>query len=369
LPLPSTLSRAFARTAETLVLAVAGGVGLGLTGVPGGYLSGAILAVAAAALAGRPMLVPVPLMRTIFVLLGISLGSVMTPEMLRGMTTYPLSVAVLVAAMTCVGLASATYLRIVHKWERVSAYLASSPGAMSQMLAVAAELGADVRGIAIVQSIRVVIIAVGLPTGLSLLGLASHASRPLGSPMTWASLDEFAVLGSAALVGALVFHRLRFPGGLLFGAMFASGALHGADLVHFMLPWWATNTAAIALGAVIGARFANMPLRLFAQFIGAACGSFAVAVAIAAAFGAVVIKVMALPAAEVMIAFAPGSVDAMMLLALALHLDPVFVGAHHVVRIFFVALATPFVVQREAGKPKPAAVSEVPEAMQAPMDE
>jgi uncharacterized protein len=59
----------------------------------------------------------------------------------------------------------------------------------------------------------------------------------------------------------------------------------------------------------------------------------------------------------------------MMLLALALHLDPVFVGAHHVVRIFFVALATPFMVRREAGKAKPAAGTAVPEAMQAPLDE
>jgi membrane AbrB-like protein len=357
------------RTAETLILAAAGGLGLGLTGVPGGYLSGAILVVSAAALAGRPMLVPVPLTRTIFVLLGISLGSVMTPEMLHGMTKYPTSIAVLLVGMSCIGLACAAYLRLVHGWDRISAYLASAPGGMSQVLAVAAEVGGDMRAIAIVQSMRVVIIAVGLPSGLALLGLASHVARPTGSPMTWASLDEFAILGAAAVVGAVVFHRLRFPGGLLFGAMFASGALHGTDLVHFVLPWWATNTVGIALGGVIGARFANMPLRLFANFIGAAFGSFAVAVTIAAMFGAVVIKLMVLPVPEVMMAFAPGSVDAMMLLALSLHLDPVYVGAHHVMRIFFVALATPFMVGREAGKPKPAPATQVPEAMAEPMDE
>lgn len=357
------------RTAETLALAAGGGLAVGLTGVPGGYLSGAILVVSAAALAGRAMLIPVALMRSIFVLLGISLGSVMTPEMLHGLAKYPLSIAVLLVAMTCIGLACAAYLQIVHKWDRVSAYLASAPGGMSQVLAVAAEVGGDLRAIAIVQSMRVVIIAVGLPSGLSLLGLASHVSRPLGSPMTWASFDEFAILGAAAVIGAVVFHRLRFPGGLLFGAMFASGALHGTDIVHFVLPWWATNTAAIALGGVIGARFANMPMRLFVHFIGAAFGSFAVAVTIAAAFGAGVIKLMMLPVPEVMMAFAPGSVDAMMLLALALHLDPVYVGAHHVVRIFFVALATPFMVRRQAGKPKRAPTTKVPEAMQAPMDE
>jgi uncharacterized membrane protein AbrB (regulator of aidB expression) len=39
--------------------------------------------------------------------------------------------------------------------------------------------------------------------------------------------------------------------------------------------------------------------------------------------------------------YAPGSVDVMMILALALHLDPVFVGAHHLARIMVVSLALP----------------------------
>ena len=37
-------------------------------------------------------------------------------------------------------------------------------------------------------------------------------------------------------------------------------------------------------------------------------------------------------AADVVIAFAPGAQDQMMLLALALTLDPVYVGAHHLSR-------------------------------------
>jgi uncharacterized protein len=63
---------------------------------------------------------------------------------------------------------------------------------------------------------------------------------------------------------------------------------------------------------------------------------------------------LALPIAEVMIAYAPGAVDAMMLLALALNLDPVYVGAHHLVRIFFVSLAMPLVARRAAHPHKPA---------------
>ena len=57
---------------------------------------------------------------------------------------------------------------------------------------------------------------------------------------------------------------------------------------------------------------------------------------------------LSLPVAEVMIAYAPGALDAMMLLALALHLDPVYVGAHHLSRFFFVSLAMPLMARRAA---------------------
>jgi len=334
--------------AETLAIAAAGGAALGLIGVPAGWLSGSILAVAGASLAGRPMLIPTFLMRAIFVLIGISLGAVVTPETLHGMATYPVSIAVLILAMALISIGGAGYLRVIHRWGNVDAYLAAAPGGMSQVLALGAELGGDLRAIAIVQSIRVVVIAVGLPAGLSMLGLVGQAPPRVTGVLSIGVVDELAILVAASTVVAIIAYRIRFPGGLLFGAMLTSAALHGSGLIHAVMPWWAANTAMVAMGAITGSRFANTPLRMLLNFVGAAFGSFAVAVTIAAAFAAVLISVLSLRAAEVMIAFAPGSVDAMMLLALALNLDPVYVGAHHLTRIFFVSLTMPLVARRTA---------------------
>jgi membrane AbrB-like protein len=334
--------------AETLALAAAGGAALGLIGVPAGWLSGSILAVAGASLAGRPMLIPTLLMRAIFVLIGISLGAVVTPETLHGMATYPVSIAVLILAMALISIGGAGYLRLIHRWDNVDAYLAAAPGGMSQVLALGAELGGDLRAIAIVQSIRVVVIAVGLPAGLSMLGLVGQAPPRVTGALSIGVLDELAILVAASTVVAIIAYRIRFPGGLLFGAMLTSAVLHGSGLIHAVMPWWAVNTAMVAMGAITGSRFANTPLRMLLNFVGAAFGSFAVAVTIAAAFAAVLISVLSLRAAEVMIAFAPGAVDAMMLLALALNLDPVYVGAHHLTRIFFVSLTMPLVARRTA---------------------
>jgi len=334
--------------AETLAIAAAGGAALGLIGVPAGWLSGSILAVAGASLAGRPMLIPTFLMRAIFVLIGISLGAVVTPETLHGMATYPVSIAVLILAMALISVGGAGYLRLIHRWDNVDAYLAAAPGGMSQVLALGAELGGDLRAIAIVQSIRVVVIAVGLPAGLSMLGLVGQAPPRVTGGLSIGVLDELAILVAASTIVAIIAYRIRFPGGLLFGAMLTSAVLHGSGLIHAVMPWWAANTAMVAMGAITGSRFANTPLRMLLNFVGAAFGSFAVAVTIAAAFAAVLINVLSLRVAEVMIAFAPGAVDAMMLLALALNLDPVYVGAHHLTRIFFVSLTMPLVARRTA---------------------
>jgi uncharacterized protein len=345
------------RLAETLVVAALGGVTLGLTGMPAGWLSGAILTSAAAALAGRPLLMPQLLTRAIYVLIGISLGAVVTPATLNGMASYPASIAVLIVAMLVVSVGGTVYLTTVHRWPMLSSYLASSPGGMSQVLVVAAELDADLRAIAIVQTMRVVIIAVGLPAGLSLLGVAGHAVRPGNGPFNLALADELAILVAASVIGAVVAFRIRFPGGLLFGAMFTSAALHGTGTIHAVVPPWVANTAMVALGGVIGARFANTPPRLLANYLAAGIGSFLVAVAIAAVFAALLLNFLPLSIPEVMVAYAPGSVDAMMLLALALHVDPVYVGAHHVMRIVLVSLLMPaaarWLAPGSAGKLKP----------------
>jgi membrane AbrB-like protein len=339
--------------AETLAVAAVGGLAFGLMGMPAGFLSGSILAVACASLAGRPMMIPTPLMRVLMMLIGVSLGAVVTPATLNGMATYPLSIAALIVAMSVVSFCGAAYLRVVHGWDTLTAYLAAAPGGLSQVMGLAAEFDADMRAIAIVQTIRVTIIAVGLPAGLSMLGLVGHATRSIGGVFDPSKLDELAILVVASIVAALIAFRIRFPGGLLFGAMLTSAVLHGSGFIHVVMPWWVTNSVMIAFGAVTGSRFAGTPLRMLLHFTGAAFGSFAVAVAITAVFAAGLVGILGLPVAEVMIAYAPGAVDAMMLLALALNLDPVYVGAHHLTRIFFVSMTMPFIARYTSPRKSP----------------
>src|SRR5262245_65497419 len=245
LPPPSKL----VPVAETLLIAALGGVGLTLVGFPGGLVSGSMLTVAVAALAGRPMQIPLPLARLCFVLVGILLGAVVTPATLKGVATWPLSIALLVVAAICIMAATTCYLRLVHGWDPLSALLGASPGSMAQVMALSAEFDADVRGIAIVHVMRVLLIVLGLPAGLALFGLTVE---PVVSTQALAasSFIELAILVAVSSVAALVMLRLRFPGGLMFGALDGSGFLHGADLFPFLLSLWAWCEGVWDLGAV-----------------------------------------------------------------------------------------------------------------------
>jgi uncharacterized protein len=345
--LPPFPKQALIPFAETLLTAAAGGVAFTLIGVPAGLVSGSMLVTAAAALMGRPMKVPLSLARVCFVLIGILLGAVVTPATLRGMATWPMSIVVLSASTAVMIVATTAYLRFVHRWEPLSALLGASPGSMAQALALATEFGANMRGIAIVQTVRVLLVTIGLPSGLALFGLAASGLPPTPAG-GGSSLGELAVLVTASTISAVLVHWLRFPGGLLFGAMAASAVLHGGDLVHVTLPWWLGSSAVVVLGALVGSRFANTSLTMLLEYFWAALGSAAVAIAVSAAFVLVVVSFLPFHASDVLIAFAPGAQDTMMVLALALRLDPVYVGAHHLTRFLIVTFSVAVTARRLA---------------------
>jgi membrane AbrB-like protein len=346
-----------ARLAETFAVAVVGGGLAAWIGIPAGWLSGAMILVGVAAVYGRPMHVPNRLARAAFVLMGMSIGTVVTPETLQGMAKWPLSIALLVMGTLATIAATFTYLRRVHGWDRLSALFGSSPGALAQVMAMSAEAGADLRAVAIVQSIRVVILSLGLPVGMALLGMSG--SRP---PMVAVQPDnlllELAIMVASSVVCAVVLVRLRFPGGWIFGAMLPSAVLHGAGIIHVTLPWWAIVTMMVSMGAITGARFANTDRAVLLRYLVAAFGSFSVGMTITLVFAVASAWLLSFQPADVLIAFAPGGQDTMMMLALALGLDPVFIGAHHLARFMLISLSLPLFLSLV--RARPASVPEQP---------
>ena len=332
------------RFAETLVYAAAGSAALGLAGLPAGWLSGAIVGVSAAALSGRPMYIPPQVGRVVYVILGISLGSAVTPETVATMVTWPLSMLALTIAMIAVTTSVMAYLKLVHGWPTLDALFAAAPGALAQAMALAQDTGADVRAIAMVQTVRLFILAVALPLIFAAFGVGGlPPPRGANAPLL-PSLIELSVLVLLSSGAALLAFRFNLPGGLIVGAMAASGILHGGGWVQAFLPVPVAIASFVVMGAMIGTRLGGADIRMLGRLGLVGLGALAVGGAVGCLFAFGVATLLSLRLADVVMAYAPGAIEAMTIIAFALHLDPVFVGVHHLARFTFMSLVLPAAV-------------------------
>src|SRR5258708_9296475 len=189
-------------TLETLVIGAAGGLLFLWLNLPGGLISGAMVTVGIAALAGRPVTMPPILTQTVLVLLGITLGSLVSRQLIQHMSAYPLTIGLLALATFCSTFGSSFYLQRMHGWDQTSAFLAGSPGALSQITILAAEKGADVAAIAVVQTIRVISLTAALPLVLAFTGIAPSAppalAADIASPAVLPALSRASVAGAFA---------------------------------------------------------------------------------------------------------------------------------------------------------------------------
>ncbi len=326
----------------TVTIAGAGGALFAFLGLPAPWLTGSMMAIAAAAMADLPVGLPARLCDVAFVLLGISMGSSATPESVMQMQAWPGSLALLALSVVTTLFAGAVYLERVHGWDRITARCASMPGAFSAVIVLAATSTADLPRVVLAQSIRIFILVALMPAMLTCIGDGSSGAgpAPITTPTSTTALEVLATLAASGSLAVLLTY-LRVPAGALLGAMIASGILHATGLVHGRFPPPLVIIGFVATGVVIGARFRGTSLATLRRTVPGAIGSVLLALAVSAAITAAGTLLLPLPFGQLWLAYAPGGVEAMAAMALALHLDPAFVGAHHVLRILGLNLVSP----------------------------
>ena len=151
------------KVALTFALGGAGGWVLAQVGAPAPWLTGSMLAVAAAALSGLPLAMPTWMRTLAFVMLGISIGSSVTPEALGEIQAWPGSVCLLLLGCRRDHGGERLHLARARGWDVMTARYCALPGALSQVLVLATRSRADLPRIALAQSLRVFVLVALLP--------------------------------------------------------------------------------------------------------------------------------------------------------------------------------------------------------------
>lgn len=343
---PATALRA---TALTLLFATAGGAAFAALGLPAPWLSGAMAGVTVAIIARIDVQVPDRVRDVVMLVLGLSMGASVTPATLAAIGRWPASLLVLVLTIVCIMALSVLVLR-AWNWDARTSTYASAPGALATVIALALASGADMQRVVIAQSLRLFALVAVLPSVVVLLGPGAGAAPPpppdhAAAPGLVAGALEYPVMLGAALVGIALCWLARLPAAILIGAFIGSAVLHGAGIVTAPIPQAILLPCFVILGAFIGLRFKGTTLAgLKADFV-ASLACFLVSSLVAVLGAYLAHRAFDISLAETLVAFAPGGLEAMIIMAFALQLEVAYVATHHLARFVGIAVALPVVVR------------------------
>ena len=320
------------------VSALVGGLA-NYAGFPGGWLTGAMIAAIIFTFSGKTVEVPKFFLNGLFLFLGISFGSAVTPETLQLVVRWPLTIAILLATLALVVAISSLYFHRVGKWDKTSSMLGSIPGGLSMVLAMAGEMKVDAQRIAISQSLRVFVLMLSIPLFLD----GNPSQLPQHSLLLFGPDDAVIVL-FAALAGFSILKLLGAPAAIITGSTLGSALMFAFGYAEGSPPEWAITFAYVMLGFYVGSRLSGIPWQTASRYLALALGAFVCAIVISLGGAYLASLISGIEFSLLILAFAPGSFEAMAALALALNYDPAFVIAHHLVRFFAIALIAPLLV-------------------------
>jgi len=336
-PDPATLAATLAIGAMGAVLAL-------LLHLPAPYLTGPAALVTLAGVLGMRTRVPLALRDGCFLVIGMSMGTGVNPQILAAAAHWPLSLVTLSAALLLIFLGGAAILQRWLGFDRTSALLAATPGHLSYILSLSADTKSDLSTITVAQSLRVLILTLLVPLAVAVLTDAdlSMSARPEG---TMALIHLAAVLILAAIVGAGL-KRTNMPAAFLMGGFIVSALSHGTGVTPGLVPGWLGIPSFAIMGTLIGTRFSGITLAQILRASGAA--GVLTALALVATLGAALIMhwVLGLPVTNLLIAYAPGGLETMAAMSVMLDADPAFVAFHHAFRILLLTFLVPVFLPR-----------------------
>lgn len=276
--------------------------------------------------------------RTYFIgLIGVMIGTQVQPDLLSEIGDFALTLMALAGFVLLAQAGNTIIFQRLGGYDRATAFYAAMPGGLMESLVMGERAGADLPVLTAQQFLRIILVITLLPTGLSIwaghpVGSAAGASVMASTPVSAISLPLILV---TALAGLWVGRVLRLPAGQITGPLVLAAGLTLTRLVDLHLPFWLIATAQVVVGVSLGLRFNGMSLAMLRKSAGLSLLSVLWMLALGASFAGVLAWATGLPFVQLLLAYAPGGVTEMSVIALSLAANPALVSLHHVVRILF----------------------------------
>jgi membrane AbrB-like protein len=312
-----------------------------MLGAPLPWLLGSLIAVAAITLAGvriggRAPGVPSDTRLYFIPIIGVAIGGAFTPAILAEATDWIPSLLALVIYIPIAHAAGFAIYRKIGGLDAPTAYYASVPGGLIESIAMGEDAGADLKMLALLQFLRLILCILLVPLGFTAFtGAAVGSAAGVAMPGAGGhpGVIDYAVLVVAGVVGSIGGRRIGLPAGIITGPILLSGGAHLAGLTHAIPPGWLILVTQLMVGVSLGSRFAGLTGKDFTRGVALALGAIAATLSLALIAALLLRDAVGERPEAVILAFAPGGVAEMSLIAVSMQISVVYVTAHHVARI------------------------------------
>lgn len=302
------------------------------------WMLGPMVLAMVVALAGVPLVMPQAVRAPMLVILGVMVGSTATPDLLSRIPEWLISLAGLVVVLFLGTAAGFVYFRKLAGYNAATAFFASVPGGLTEMILQSENSGGDQRLVALAHAVRITVVVLFVPFMVQFMSGISLGTRPpAGVPLLDLPPGHVLWFVATYCVGLVLASLMRSATALFLAPMLVSAMLHGSGITDFAIPREAGLMAQLIVGLSLGCRFHGMQLRMVGSTLLWAAGASVLLIAVAVATALLVGSLAGEGLIPLFLAYAPGGVAEMSLIAVALHAEVAFVVLHHLVRLLLVS--------------------------------
>ena len=337
----------------TASLAFATGFVFHMFGLPAPFLLGALFGIwitgAAIAPIRKRLVVPRWLHVPVILGLGTVIGSNFRPDVLAHIGSSAITVVAMFTATIIATLAGLAYLVRVRKYSFTMALLSCIPGGQAEVTAMSRDLVEKDYVVALFHLVRVALVFCSTPLILAFIeGEAAviRSNEALASMAGIADIDLNSMLLflMISIFSFPVAMLVRLPMPHLLGPLLISSAFHILGLVEIPRISEFVIVAQIVIGASVGARLARVPFQQLAVYIRDAIFNSAIVLSTYGVVAYCLALLTGIDFIKMLLAFVPGGLYEVTLLALIFGFDIAFVAFHHTIRVMMVFLGLPFII-------------------------
>lgn len=339
-PSKNTHRTAMKSRIETVIVAVAGAALFWSIGVPLPFLFGPMAACLIAALLKRPLIGLGQLSVAARTILGVAVGASITPEVIHRLPDMAASVAFIPLYIGVIALIGVPFFHRYCGFDWATAWYASMPGGLQDMVIFGEEAGGDVRALSLIHATRVLIVVTVAPA-IMVFGFGATLNAPIGAPASTLPPLEMGLMLIAALVGWKGGERIGLFGASILGPMIVTAILSLSGIIHYRPPAESILVAQFMIGIGIGVGYVGVTAHEIRKNV-LAGAMFSVILAILAAIViTIVVSAGFAHPVEGFLAFAPGGQAEMTVLSIVAGADLGFIIVHHLTRVFLVIIGAP----------------------------